>query len=134
MKKLQIRHDSRFLRENVDWIPYMHSNTDSTPYLRFYAIKYICDAFNDQKEMFKIVNLRYNADLSNPMTDVAVLIGKIARLSDNKDTSIEMWYWDDRFWAKGVDYLNVEYYHNKNHALYEITVNNSSKIFEIIQL
>jgi hypothetical protein len=47
-------------------------------------------------------------------------------------TGLELWYWRDKFWVKGVDKLGVDYYskarEKRCYALYEIEVCNSDQL------
>jgi len=82
-----------------------------------------------------------------PNVDVACLIRIMPRFEEGMfgktdtalndelrliSTGLELWYWRDKFWVKGVDKLGVDYYSKvqgkRYYALYEIEVRDSDQL------
>jgi hypothetical protein len=70
--------------------------------------------------------LTQRADLQCPTVDVAALVGTVELPMGHRKpmVPIELYYWNDQFWIKGVDKLGVPYYHDKHYLLYPVQVHN----------
>jgi len=77
-----------------------------------------------------LVKLRHKVNLANPDFDVAALLGNIKLDKNGRQDSLapELWFWEDKYWIKAVGSDNLDYYRNKNFALYEVSVEDSDNL------
>jgi hypothetical protein len=71
------------------------------------------------------VKIAHRADLANPKTDIAALVGRVVMLRKsgvNDPQSPELWYWNERFWVKARATDGTAYYNNKFYLFYQVTV------------
>lgn len=77
------------------------------------------------------VHIRNKMDLCDPNNDIAALVGKIAKYRKSgvyDPQSPEIWYWNDKLWAKAIDSSGLDYYHKtKAYLFYEIQIENQDE-------
>lgn len=79
------------------------------------------------------VMLRQTSDIGDPNNDIAALIGNI-NWEDRRVDLPELWYYNEKFYTKGIDSDGLPYYKNRQYLFHEVEVENPDKIFEEIQV
>lgn len=96
----------------------------------FHKIEHLGPVKTPDGEML-CVYIRQKVDFADPDVDIAVLLGTIPLLkpSGKRDPQPpELWFYDDRFWVKGVDSTGISYYNQKRYVLYEVEVQNAEEL------
>lgn len=105
------------------------------PLAQMQVVLYVCiphETVNTEDGLMESAELRKNAEIADPSHEVAAHVGAV----DIKHHQIggvpdQVWFWRDKFWLKGRDSSNVEYYLRKKYLLYPVEIDNPDIIEEL---
>jgi len=77
-----------------------------------------------------LVKLRHKVNLADPDFDVAVLLGNVKLDKNGRQDSLapELWFWENKYWIKAISSDGLDYYRNKNYALYKVSVDDPDNL------